>query len=402
MMRGRMSRWSRSGLGFALLAYGLAAVSALAQSLSDRQRELAAARAQADQSSRQAKRLETQAANEASAAQAAQFRAAALAARIQATEAKILEAEAKQRLIAKKRELVRARLAERQRPAIRLTAALQTLASRPLALALVQPGTTRDLVHVRMLLASLGPEIKARTAGLREDLNESRQLEIAGREVLASLAKNREILRANKSALVRLAAEHRVASSRYAEGAMAEQDRAIAMGEKARDIIDLIDQLGTQSLKQAALERLPGPILRPNGEGDDDRPIEQGVMQSANRMTYRLPVAGTLATGLGELSASGARAKGLTLRTPERAQVSAPKGGRIVFAGPFKGYDQIVIIDHGSGWTSLITGLSTLDVRVGERVIDASPLGRTGTGTARVTIELRRGGRPVDITAFVS
>lgn len=398
MTRGRTSR-----IGFGVLAALFATGWVMAQSVEDRRKELLSAKVQAARSARQAEQLEMRADQEAGAAIQAQIRSAAVAARIQANEADIIEAEARLRLIQKMREHVRARLAERQRPAIRLIAALQTLAARPPALALVQPGTTRDLVHVRMLLAGLAPEIRKQTQDLRADLDQNRRLEADASRAVALLAQGQEKLKSSRVALVKLEAAHRVASTRFARGAMAEQDRAIAMGEKARDIVDLIDQLGVQSIRQAALERLPGPLMRPDRPGQADQaPLEQVALPIADRMGYRLPVTGTLVTGLGELSTSGARAKGLTLRTQPQAQVVAPRAGRIVFAGPFRGYNQIVIVDHGGGWTSLVTGLASLAVRVGDRVIDGSPLGQTGRGTPMVSLELRRSGNPVDITVFVS
>jgi septal ring factor EnvC (AmiA/AmiB activator) len=84
------------------------------------------------------------------------------------------------------------------------------------------------------------------------------------------------------------------------------------------------------------------------------------------------------------------------------AQIIAPRRGQIVFAGPFRGYGQIVIIDHGSGWTSLVTNMSRLTVRVGQNVGDGAPIGRAGPGSPRVIVELRRAGQPVDITRLVS
>ena len=81
------------------------------------------------------------------------------------------------------------------------------------------------------------------------------------------------------------------------------------------------------------------------------------------------------------------------------------KGQVTASFGPVKasynGSIEIVILDHGEGWTSLVTDMATLSVRVGETVIQGSPLGRTGAGTPRVTVELRRSGRPVDITPMI-
>ncbi len=80
----------------------------------------------------------------------------------------------------------------------------------------------------------------------------------------------------------------------------------------------------------------------------------------------------------------------------------APAAGRIAYAGPFRGYGTIVIIDHGGGWTSLIAGLGRVSTRVGETVAQGSPIGRARAGDdPRITIELRRRDRPVDMTPLL-
>jgi murein hydrolase activator len=119
------------------------------------------------------------------------------------------------------------------------------------------------------------------------------------------------------------------------------------------------------------------------------------------RFSYRLPVAGTVITGLGEVSETGVRARGLTIAARDGALVVAPAAGRVAFAGPFRGFGKIVIIDHGSGWTSLITSLAALDARVGDNILQGGPIGRAGQDRPTVTIELRRGNRPMDITPLL-
>jgi murein hydrolase activator len=180
-----------------------------------------------------------------------------------------------------------------------------------------------------------------------------------------------------------------------------EQDRAIALGEKARDIVDLIDQLGVAAATREELESLPGPLLRPARPGDAQISPVADVQSGSAAPPYRLPVAGTLVTGLGEVSRSGVRARGLTIATRGSAQVVAPTSGRIVFAAPYRGFGRIVIIDHGRGWTTLITSLAALDVRVGDNVVQGSPIGRTAPERPTVTVELRKGSQPVDITPLI-
>ena len=111
---------------------------------------------------------------------------------------------------------------------------------------------------------------------------------------------------------------------------------------------------------------------------------------------------GEVVEGLGEVSDAGVRSRGLTIATQPNAQVIAPTAGRVSYAGDFRDYGQIVIIDHSGGWTTLITDLASISVQVGQVLRQGAPIGRTGTNRPTVTIELRRGGEPVDISSLVS
>ena len=106
---------------------------------------------------------------------------------------------------------------------------------------------------------------------------------------------------------------------------------------------------------------------------------------------------GDVATGLGEASDSGYRARGLSIVPVSGAQVVAPAEGRVVFAGPYRGFGNILIIEHGGGWTSLITGLGDLDAQVGDSVDQGAPVANAADKDPLVTVELRRAGRPIDI-----
>ncbi|WP_156444698.1 peptidoglycan DD-metalloendopeptidase family protein, partial [Blastomonas sp. CCH15-G10] len=109
-----------------------------------------------------------------------------------------------------------------------------------------------------------------------------------------------------------------------------------------------------------------------------------------------------IVTGFGEVAATGVRSRGLTLATRPGAQLVAPADGRIAFAGAYRGFGQIVIIEHVGGWTSLITGLARTRLKVGERIAQGDPIGRAADNRPRITVELRRNGRPIDIAALIS
>ena len=145
---------------------------------------------------------------------------------------------------------------------VKLTGALQMMSRRPPALALVQPGSTSDLVHVRMLLAGVLPVIEQRTAGLRADIGKARALRQSAEVAARALRTGREKLETERTALAKLEAEHRMRSAQFADGAMFESDRAIGLGEKARDIVDLMAELEVQAGLREELASLPGPMMR--------------------------------------------------------------------------------------------------------------------------------------------
>lgn len=369
--------------------------------MAQEQAALKAARRQAVEARERAERLDQQAGLAGQEAERARRQAAAMAARIQESEADIQAAQARVAIVTRLQRAQAARLAEKQEPVVRLTAALQSMARRPLALALAQPGTMSDAIHMRAVLASVLPVIRQRTAGLRADLAKSRELRATAQQAAQSLTDSRDELARRQAALRDLETRKRVAARDLQSGSALEGERALALGEKARDITDLMGRLEDAGRVRDALAALPGPTPRPPRPDQAAMPVESQPRAAAGPPPYRLPVVGQLVTGLGEVSGSGVRSRGLTLATQGGAQVIAPTAGRIGFAGPYRGYGQILIIDHGQGWTTLITGLHRLSVAVGDSVRQGDPVAVTGPGQPQITVELRRNGRPVDIVPLV-
>lgn len=386
-------------LGGALVAMLAAGSLAGAQvpGIADQQQRLKAAQGQSQAAQARSQALERAAAGERDRAAQAKAQEAAAAERIKAAEADIQAAEARIAIVDRLVAAQRARAAEGQGPVVRLIAALQSMARRPPVLGLVQPGSTEDMVHVRAVLGTAMPVVAARTAAVRAELGRVRRLRIATEAAVASLRESRSRLEDERDGLVQLEARHRLRSSELGRSAMVESDRAMALGERARDIVDQMETAGVANEVQADLAGLPGPLPRPTQAG------EAGPAIFPRRAAaYRLPVAGRVVTGLGELSNTGVRARGVTLACAADAQAVAPAGGTIVYAAGFRDYGGVVIIDHGQGWTSLVSGLGTLSVRVGDRVAQGGAIGRASGGDApRVTVELRRRGAPMDLTRLL-
>ncbi len=368
--------------------------------------QLLTAKAQSAAAMRRSAVLEAQAGAARDEADRLRKRSAALAARIQSAEADIDAAEARVALVSRRLADQQTRLAEQQQPLLALTASLQQLSRRPPVSVLAQPGSLRDMVHARAVLDAVMPVIQERTAGVRQELARLRTTQQQQRIALQALSASKAQLAERRDALTRLENEGRLRSRDLMSSAQLEADRALGLGEKARDIVDLMDALEADAAVRGELADLSGPLPRP---ADPARaaPLDAPVVPAASRDAdlgagaYRLPVVGRIVAGLGEVNDSGVRSRGITVATQPGGQVVAPAAGRVSFAGDYRGYGKIVIIDHGGGWTSLITGMIALSVSVGDTLDAGAPVGRAGSDDSRITVELRRAGRPVDLVAML-
>jgi murein hydrolase activator len=348
-----------------------------------------------------AQRLEQDARRATERAEQTANQAAAVAARIQETEARILAREAQLRLIGQQRVRLDSQLAERQEPVIRLSAALQRLSRRPPVLGLLRPGSVRDAVYLRALLDTMLPQVEAQTASLREALAKVRALASEQASAAAALKQEQGRLRERQQRLAVIETEQRLDSRRVSGIASRENERALALAERARDLEDLVKVVGVQGRLRAQLAALPGPVLRPL------RPRESRVAETAATpppspsVSFILPVAGRLVTGFGEPTTAGRPANGIVLAARGGAQAVAPAAGRVAFAGPYRGFGRIVIIEHEGDLTTLVTGLARLDVEAGERLVAGSPLGVVEPGSGQVRLELRQGGEPVNPLRFL-
>jgi septal ring factor EnvC (AmiA/AmiB activator) len=250
-------------------------------------------------------------------------------------------AEAKLAALDRSARAQEARLAAEQAPLAGLLATAQRLALRPPALALVRPDTVDEMARTRALIAALAPEIRRRTTALRKAMIRTDTLRAEAEQALATLLDN------------------------------GGPDDAFAQPRETR-------------LRLAALPvpAIPAHATEPSG-------------------AYRLPAAGTLVVGMGERSGIGVRSRGVTLATAPEAAIIAPAAGRITYAGPFRGYGDIVILDHGRGWTTILAGLELVTAGTGSLVPAGAPLGHMAKEAPRLTIELRHGSRAIDPAAMM-
>jgi septal ring factor EnvC (AmiA/AmiB activator) len=139
--------------------------------------------------------------------------------------------------------------------------------------------------------------------------------------------------------------------------------------------------------------------LPPKGKGDSLRGIFAGL-----RGTLRMPAKGPITVGFGRVVNPKFNTvtvqNGIDVGAPAGAPVRAVAPGRVVHAGWFKGYGNIVIVDHGDGYHTLVAHLATMRTAMGETVDPGDVIGTVGdSGSLKgpyLYFEIREKGRPVD------
>jgi len=175
-------------------------------------------------------------------------------------------------------------------------------------------------------------------------------------------------------------------------GALKAQARADAA--RARQEAERAERPKRPPEAQAARQRA-AMLVRPAGAGS----IASGGLPAGQ---LQAPVTGVVVKGWGQETEAGP-ATGLSYHAPPAARVVSPCGGRVVFADTFRSYGLLLIVDCGGGFHVVLSGFDRLDVKLGQTVVAAEPVGvmpswEPGSTANRpaLYVELRHGGQPVD------
>ena len=309
---------------------------------------------------------------------ASRLRAQQLAAAeaIAVAEARISAADAEARLIRTYLAVQRQRLAAEQAPASSLLAGLALMARRPPILLLADSGSAEELVKLRLLIAATTPAIQARTAALAGQLDRGSRLERAALQARSAMAGSRDELARRRTAFAELEAR----AVRLAEGRGAE---ALSAGDVAIASEERLSELGRAAQSGRSANELALELA-----GLGPAPLPRAGNSQQTELAYVLPSAAPVIDGLGAVRV---RSRGVTLATRRGNALVAPAAGRILFAGPFRDYDGVVIIDHGRGWKSVLVNAGSSLGR-GTAVKLGDPL---GIALGPVEVQLQHGGRPV-------
>ena len=314
------------------------------------------------------------------------------AAAVQAREAEIAAATAEIAAIDARRRTQRAAWLSDRTSLARLLAGLALVARNPPGAATGRRAEWADTARGVALIERVLPVLKARADATAAEAAGLERLRAERAERAAALGEAQTVLVAEQIRLRRLLERKSSAqASLMARRRAAAVDRARRAGE-ADDMRGLMERL--------AVARPPAAAPAPGGEADGgERRSRPAVRAALPGSSLPWPVHGTVTTQFGDDTDGGA-SPGLFIEAPGGAQVVAPGAGEIVFAGPFRRYGRLLIIEHGDGYHSLMSGFARIDGRVGQVVRAGEPVGvmanAGGDGATILYVEVRRGRRPVD------
>lgn len=291
------------------------------------------------------------------------------------------------------RDLGRARKAFEGRRAVLadVLAALQRMSRKPPPAIVVRPSDALAAVRSAILAGAVLPELRDQADALLADLQAIESLEkSAGAERDRFRAEGEDLV-AERRRVELLVAERRKAEAEREAGLDAERRKIEELAAKAGSLKDLVATL------DAAAQAKPKP---------GDRAAGADLGEARGRLP--LPIVGETVLRFGETDAAGMAAKGISIAARAGTAVTSPCDGTVLFAGTFRSYGKLLIINGGGGYHVVLAGMERIDVEIGQTVLAGEPVGlmgarpqmATGAGSATekpiLYVEFRKDGTSID------
>jgi septal ring factor EnvC (AmiA/AmiB activator) len=336
------------------------------------------------------------------------------AARVRDVESNIDATQARLKPLDDREHVLQSSLDERRTVIVEILAALQRIGRQPPPALMVRPEDALQAVRTAIMLGAVVPDMRAQADALAGDLTELMNVrkDIVGEREqysrdLAALA--REQLRL--SMLIEARQKTQTEAEQTLDG---QRQHAADLSHQVDSLKDLIAQL-EQGLDPATREaRLQSRAI----EQDATRPdlaalkdpgrLAPAVAFAAMRGHLHLPINGAKVRDFGDSDGIGGTQKGISIASHSGAEITAPCDGWVVYAGPFRSYGQLLILNAGGGYHVLLAGMERISVDLGQFVLTGEPVAVMGGGsqvsTAVATgakqpvlyVEFRKDGAPID------
>ena len=255
-----------------------------------------------------------------------------------------------------------------------LMMALIELGRQPPESLLLQSGLTVDHIHRMIYVRAILPRVREEAEGLGSDIVTLGELKTRMAEQARLTAAAGDNLNEQRQRLDQLMKVRQGLLQRTQAQKDEIQTQLVSLSSEAKDLRQLLDRVTPKQTRKSMTQAGPPPSLK-------------------------WPVAGQQTRHFGDKDSDGVRSEGITFATLSGAPVVAPAAGHVVFAGPFKGYGPIVILQHKDGYHSFLAGFGRIDAEMGEEIEAGEPLGvmpvKPGA-KPELYFEWRRNSEPVD------
>jgi septal ring factor EnvC (AmiA/AmiB activator) len=324
---------------------------------------------------------------------------------------------------------IRTSLAGRRDVLAEVLGALERMGINPPPAILVKPEDALSSVRSAILLGAVVPELRHRTDVLMAELKELSRVTTSIEAERTRLAAAVTDQAAEKQRLTLLLEAKRKLQADTETALEDERKNAADLAAKAASLKDLIASLDAEAERtrkaadadrKAAADRAADTAKldaqRKAAEAElaalpvpEANQLADSVPFSALRGQMTLPATGRIKRRFGGSDGNGGVMQGDMLATQSGAIVTAPADGNVLYAGPFRSYGQLLILDAGDGYHVVLAGMDRLSVASGQSVLAGEPVGamgearvasaaatQNGSATPELYVEFRKDGKPVD------
>lgn len=321
------------------------------------------------------------------------------ATRVRDIEAKVTQTEDRLKPLDARERSIRVSLDGRRDVMAEVLAALQRLGRHPPPALLVSPQDALQSVRAAIMLGTMLPDMRRQAEDLAGDLKNLQQVRVSIDTEHATLKKDLKALSLDRERLALLVAEKQKRQGEAENALQSQRARAAELAKKAKSLEDLIAKLDEEAAKN-------GQTSDQNGE---PRRMAPAIAFASARGRLHLPVNGVKLRDFGEADGVGGADKGILIATRTSAQVTSPCDGWIAYAGPFRSYGQVLILNAGDGYHVVLMGMEKISVDSGQFVLTGEPVGVMGNAARLAAIrplknvsqpvlyvEFRKDGTPID------
>jgi len=336
------------------------------------------------------------------------------AARVRDVEANIEATRARVKPLDEREHVFQTSLDERRAVIVEILAALQRIGRQPPPALMVRPEDALQAVRTAIMLGAVVPEMRAQADALAGDLAELLRVRNDIDAENNKLSRDLATLAHEQLRLNMLIDQRQQRQTTVEQTLDAQRQHAADLAHQVGDLKDLIGKL-EQGLdtktRQARIDAraIEQDATRPDLAAlKDPGPLTPAVAFAANRGHLRLPVNGARLREFGAPDGAGGTQKGLSIATHSGAEITAPCDGWVVYAGPFRSYGQLLILNAGGGYHVLLAGMERISVDLGQFVLTGEPVAVMGGGSQVSTVvatvakqpvlyvEFRKDGTPID------